>query len=491
LASVITPTKMVSKLFGRLDLRLYWWAAATAAIYITFVAESSDSLAWPVIACLGVGGVGLWVGEYRWTSTLSIVSLAHIVQFPVAVVLAASLPYPSLAIEPQLWALAAPTLWAMFVGMVALVAGALVGRVLALGRSQPRRIESKRQTPFWFNFALVLLSVPAIIFSIASGSYYQIIVNADYNYAAAESYGFVGYLVYASFVGCVLQIRRYSISGRTIDLIRSGFLVALIFAMNAPSGSRRNGMIGLAIAGLYFLDCGSIPRRVRMVALVVGLAWAVVLIPRLELYRVYGGQRAGAVEQLVSLSAYSLFGESSETPVLDSYVSRAILARRLGDWPSLGFLLRTFPETESYIGFEDLVEWPWFVVPTLARPATNVSHLYDAHLMRDLGFRPDTGGSSPASLMGDLYARGGWSSLSIGMFLFGIVLTRLDKYFSRGTMVSLVIWVLLMDSITMYHMFNPLRIFITLTKQLLIFYVMALFIQAALSFNVRRKYELT
>jgi hypothetical protein len=473
----------IGKKKQKFNLRVYWLFFILSICYLAFGNLNTEGLFWPIFFALFVGGWALSLSGYRWMSVVSIFSLAHIVQFPVAALLTLSLPYPSLAIEQKLWSSTAISMWAMVLAMSGFISGVLMSRIFRFS-SKKKKIKTSWETPVSLNFLITLACLPVLLINITSGVYFHILVDSNYNFDFANSMGFVGYLTYLSYVGCVLQLKRFSQTKSRKDFIYSILLTLFIFLATAPSGSRRSGMIIFLIWGLYLFDNREISKRLKVYFFYFGLIFSFLLLPQLEFYRNIEESGSSIVDKISHFSHYVFFLNVLEDGNYTWVTYKAIIARRLADYVSVSYIIDNIPQNFGFRGFSDIIQWPYYLLPTLIRPETDLSFVYDAILMVDLQFRTDFGGgafgSSPAMLIGDLYSRGGWIAVWIGMLILGCILGKLDRYLLKGSFRTTVLWVLFFDYISMFHALNLLRIFTTFTRHFLIYYMIAIFLEIAI-----------
>jgi oligosaccharide repeat unit polymerase len=463
----------------RFDLRVYWIFFIFSVTYLALGDVNTPGYFWPISAALFTGGIAFHFSNYEWTSAISIFSLMHIMQFPVAALLTLGLPYSGLAIEPDLWDLTPVSMWAMVWAMVGFIPGIWIAGVFRYSSQNVKMAQSLTwSTPVWLNFLITLSCLPATFVFILSGTYFHSQIDKGFDYGMANSLGFVGYLTYVSYVGSILQFRRFSQTKKSKDLIIACVLTAFLFVVGALSGSRRSGMLVIMISGLYFLDAESVRRKWKKYAFIGGAVFSLLLLPQLEFYR--SQKSTGDVLEMVTNFFYYATFQNVFDGNNHSWVTyQAIMARRLGDYVSVGFIIDQMPQRFPFGGYEDVISWPLYLLPTLIRPPTDLSFIYDTYLMINLGFRPNIGGgSSPAMLIGDLFSRGGWTGVVVGMFILGFLLKKLDNYLLSGSFRSTVMWVLLLDSLSFLHVLNCLRIFSLLTRQFLIFYFITILLEA-------------
>ena len=307
------------------------------------------------------------------------------------------------------------------------------------------------------------------------GIYYHSNVTGvdEYDLKNATSLGFVGYLTYLTYGGVVLQIRRYLLTKCKRDLRYAVLCFLLPLVAMLPSGSRANTLIIGVIALLYFLKMETRP-KVKYVVLSIAIMLFLSLMLSIEAYRISTLSRdatsfAERLELVVkdigpTEKADSNRGEAAE-------IGRALLARRLSDLHSVGYLMSIIPEDYPHRGFEEMLDFGYYLLPTVFRPTVSLSFSYDALLMEKYGFRTDIGGSSPMMIIGDLYERFGWLGIFLGMACIGLLLTHLDRWISSNTINATLMWAMLFFGILNMSTYSLLTAFTLATRQLIIFMI--------------------
>jgi hypothetical protein len=464
------------------DARIYWVLVLAFVWYsITGTANTPEFLL-PVGCALVAGGIAMAAAGYRWNSFVVIVAIAHIVAFPIGAWIILTLNTPSPWIEPDIWTTTPLGMWAMVWGMGGLAVGAILARVrLSASRGDQPSPDESLPTPQAFNLALALMVIPVVMIYLSLGIYYHkdAIGIDQVDFANASDFGFVGYLMMLSYVGTVLQLRRYMLTRLPADRWAAMFAIIFPFVALLPSGSRATTFLGVAIAGAAFLAWESNP-RVKWIILVGGAAAFLFLVPMMETYRLTA-QNEGDLSfaQRVEL-AWRFTGPTDdvpEDPAAD--LARGMLGRRLSDHHSVGYIIDVVPSVFPHRGSAGMTQYPLYIVPTLLRPAVTLDYNYDAQRMLDYGFRTDTGGSSPMMLIGELYDRFAWHGIFLGMLLIGFLLARLDRVLSGGDVRSTILWVLFLQGIVNIHTYSLLKIFTLATRQAVIFLVLAYLLDRA------------
>jgi hypothetical protein len=461
------------------DARIYWVLVLAFIWYSIKGTANTPEFLLPVGCALVAGGIAIAAGGYRWNSFVVILAVAHVVAFPIGAWIILTLNAASPWIEPDIWATTPLGMWAMVTGMTGLAIGAVLARirVSAVQHDPPR--DSTLLTPQSFNVALTLLVIPVVMIYLSLGVYYhKDAVGIDqYDFANASDFGFVGYLMMLSYVGTVLQLRRFMLTRLSADRWAAIVAVIVPFVALLPSGSRATTFLGITIAAIAYLAWESNP-RIKWMMLIGGGAAFLVLVPMMETYRLTA-QNEGDLSfaQRVQL-AWRFTHTSSDVPDDPAGdLASGMLGRRLSDHHSVGYIIDVVPSAFPHRGTAGMTQFPFYLVPTLLRPATTLNYNYDAERMQDYGFRTDTGGSSPMMLIGELYDRFAWTGIFLGMVLMGFVLARLDRILTRGDVRSTILWVLFAQGVISVHTYSLLKIFTLATRQAAIFIVLAILLE--------------
>jgi len=458
------------------DARIYWVLVLAFIWYSIKGTPNTPEFLFPVGCALVAAGIAMAAAGYRWDSFVVIVAIAHIVAFPIGAWIILTLNTPSPWIEPDIWATTPLGMWAMVTGMAGLTVGAILARFrLSTAGAKPPR-DAALLTPLSFNLALTLMVIPVVMIYLSLGVYYhKDAVGVDqYDFANASDFGFVGYFMMLSYIGTVLQLRRFMLTRLPADRWAAIVAVILPFVALLPSGSRATTFLGVTIVAIAFLSWESNP-RIKWIMLVGGATAFLFLVPLMETYRLTA-QNEGDLSfmQRVEL-AWQFTRPNSDVPddPADD-LARGMLGRRLSDHHSVGYIIDVVPSAFPHRGTAGMTQFPFYLVPTLLRPDVTLDYNYDAQRMEDYGFRTDTGGSSPMMLIGELYDRFAWTGIFLGMLLIGFLLARLDPIVLRGDVRSTILWVFFVQGVINIHTYSLLKIFTLATRQAAIFIVLTI-----------------
>jgi hypothetical protein len=476
-----------------LTLAVYWLALPLLLLFVMLMGANTPSFLPSVLAALLACGIALHVAGYQWMSFSCLFVIGHIVQYPLAALIILCLSDPQVALEGDLWDLTPQSMWCLVLAMVGLCIGFMLGKSLFGKQSILEASSGVTDAGDWLisrraAVTLSLMSVLVAAWYMTVGIYYHKNVQ-DYNLSAAETFGFVGYLCYVSMLGPILQLKRYLLTRTRADLVITLLCFLIMFCANGPSGSRRHIMLPLLGGFLYFLQKERVFKTKLLVAALGGTLFCVML-PLLETYRtVYAADSDTIARRLFDLFRAILsfdFRGGANHPEL-FWIT---LGRRLADYVSVGYLIDIIPTKYGYVGFSDVGQWPLYILPTLIRPASTLSFTYDATYMDQYMFRPMEiiGGSSPLMYIGDLYNRAGYLAVFFGMVVTGVILLKLDRWLLSDRFRTTVIWVFMLDTMSYLHGMTLLKFFVLLTRQLFIYFVIAIVLQAMLKlpFGVKR-----
>ena len=408
--------------------------------------------------------------NYKILSPSFIFIIMHIIQYPIAAFILGSLESKSLAVTMDEYDLTPFAMKFLILAMCGLISGIYFFNLL-LRKKNTTKIESLIPTHSIIIITLLICYIFYIFFLIITKTYFHI--NAgEFNFDNANTFGFVGYLSYLGYVGLALQIVNYSISksNKNLYILLLYFFIVIVFMV--PSGSRRFILLPILLSIVIYLAINKISykRIIYFFSFTILLLFA---IPILDFIRNDMSNHSNFLVKFNSITAITKILDGK-----DFYTIIALLARRLTDYISVGFIYQYIViENHNFIGFGDLLAAPSFLIPTLIRPDLGLSFIYDAIIMEKIGFRLDIGGSSPMMLIGDLFFRGGYLSIFIGYFIIGFIFELISqRIISKPKIFGIIIFTLMFDSLSMMHSMTILKVFVLLTKQLIIFYLIAIII---------------
>lgn len=468
----------IKQIFALHDVKFFWIMFLFIFLYLKFGEINAPEFKIPVIVSLGAAGIALHSCRYKWTSFVTIFVIGHVLQFSIATILVMSLEHPSLAIEPDIWETTHLGLWAMSLGMVGVACGVFLSR-LNIFYKKIAPADKIIITPFNYNLFLTSLIVIVVIINIKFNIYYHKDVAGieAYDFSAASSLGFVGYLTYIAYFGVILQMNNLIANESRLELIKLLLVVLIPTISLMPSGSRSAAMIFPILAAIFFLEYHKsiITKYIVIICMVTLLSLTTMIMGS---YRVLASTDTTdsfiARTKLVIVNTLKIkFGTDSNEERVGSELAKISIARRLSDVQSVSHLIKNVPDFFDHRGFDDIILFPVFILPTLIRPDVGLELNYDANLMMDkYSFRPDIGGSSPMMAIGEAYERFGWFGIFFCMLIYGLILSELDKYLCGRSFYKMALWSFSFYTLLNLHAMSMLKFFIFMTKQMLIFLIM-------------------
>ncbi|MFA5832070.1 MAG: O-antigen polymerase [Bacteroidota bacterium] len=478
----------INKIFNsQKELKYYWAFVVFVIFYLNSVHINTEEYVIPVIASLISAGFALHVSGYLWSSPITILILAHVIQYPVATILIMTISHPSLAMEMDLWEITSPGLWAMTIGMLGLTLGfMLVKPRKKLFIFKDKYLSSIEITSFEFNLLLTMLIIPIVFIYLYSGIYYHKDVAGieSYSFENANLLGVVGYLIYIVYLGIILQVNRYLVIKSSQELTRTVIIILIPTLLMLPTGTRSSSFIFLILPFIFFLEYGKskVQKGIIIMASIFIFSFLTVIIGS---YRLTSNERNESsfydriTKVITDITLLKLSTDNIE--IVDDF-TKISLSRRLSDVQSVSFLIDNIPSKYPHRGFEDIDKFPIFIIPTLIRPEIGLELNYDATLMmKKYQFRTEIGGSSPMMLLGEMYERFGWSGIFIGMIIVGLIMGKMQKYYVGRKFEQMALWSFSFYTITMFHAISLLKIFIFFTKQLVIFYILIVILKYIMS----------
>jgi hypothetical protein len=471
----------IKEVFGLGHAHLYWVLPVLCGLYLVFGSPHDPEFGFPVFAALLACGIPIMVAGYSLFSFLTVSALSHVFAYPVPALMGMTLDFRPAAIEDYLWATTPSAMWACVVGMIGLAVGGAFANRIWRSRSQAEIQISQLPSPP-ANLLLVCIVFPIAAFEIYHGYYYHGAVTGfdAYNVEASQKYGFVGYFSWLALAGPILQIRRYTLTRTRRDLAYAVMTILVPLAAFLPSGSRFRAFLIIPLATMAFLTW---EKRTKLKYLVIGSCFFIFLIltPLVEAYR-YSAQSMGLGTLKERIGLFLEYGRAAPEDVVPE--QKAVLfTRRLADYVSTGQVMAVVPETFPYRYFEEMGQWWAYLIPTILRPPITLSYAEGALVANKYGVRPDSAGSSPIMVLGDLFSRFGWTGIFWGMAFIGFLFRRLDFWIHKSGVFGVILLILLIQEAIALDAASLLVHFTFFTRNL--------FVDAALAYGttwvLRRK----
>jgi hypothetical protein len=211
--------------------------------------------------------------------------------------------------------------------------------------------------------------------------------------------------------------------------------------------------IGIVVIGALYYARPRFPARwILFFATLVLIITPVTISMRTQIRS--GHASFGSVTDLAD-SAWQGFGDTWLTAPAEaaSTTYSKLTGRIAGNIQILGVILRYVPSQVPFLGTQDLVAAPLFVVPRLFWPDKPSPSLIGG--FTSLVFLNEDNNSVTPTTFGDLYLHGGLPAVAIGMFLLGVLLSVLYRLLApsvggRASPVLLACWLSLI-----YTVINP------------------------------------
>jgi len=451
-------------------------AGIASAGWILSLAEPRIAF-WIITASVG-GILVLASAGFRPFSFVFIVGLTHLIFYPLAGFLNLLLEYP--AVRPDLWDSVEQAMAGGAVGCFALAFGSWLSRCVPEGKNDlpdfviPRTI---------ILFSIAIQSVAAVLL-LSLGLYYHSSVRGDY---AFQNIRYVNALVFASWVGhaaLFLQVYRYYKTGKIIDVLLATGGVIFAIALFSPSGSRTQAFQFVPLLALMFL---SLEKRsiVKYTVLGIMIIFGLILTVGIGMYRDLVGMGILSDHEGIApiVEAIHLGMET-----LDE--SEALVVHRMSDFVATGRIIDYTPDIIPYRGFGDIIDWWQMFLPGAIRPDIDLA-LDGARETVKYGVSFSTDyGSSLVMIIGDLFGRGGWFALVVGMTALGFVLGVFDRQIlSMVSPFTVIFFALFGRHILSLVSSSTLDVFVVLTRELILMYVFSYVLTLVVVFLGNRNFH--
>ncbi|OIR07012.1 hypothetical protein GALL_109190 [mine drainage metagenome] len=413
--------------------------------------------------------------KFDFTNLISIIVLGHLIQFPIASLLANSQKiYASYIMSDSEFAETKYSMICLIIAMSSLFLGQYIFRRIFISlRMTDNKILIYKNIKTRTVIICFFFFIFYILLSILTHTYYHSSAG-DVNYNASENLGFIGYFYYFGIISLVLQFFKYYESKSSKDVVLLYILLLVFEILMLPSGQRRFIILPIFVLFILFISLIRISFRTAIIFLII-LPIAIFVLPILEYVRTdYRGMSMIEIFHNLGFIYNRIINpDGGGSPAF------ALLIRRLADFTSVGYVYDyIYILKNDLLGFWDLIEGPLYLLPTLIRPHISLSFAYDAQIMENIGFRTEINGSSPIMLIGDLLIRGGKVAIFFGFLSVGFLCEALNRKVNvRSGLLALIVWAFLMDYFSMIQTMTILKIFTLLTRHLFIFYIFSFFIK--------------
>ena len=432
---------------------------------------------WIIAASVG-GILVLASAGFRPFSFVFIVGLTHLIFYPLAGFLNLLLENP--AVRADLWDSVEQAMVGAAIGCFALAVGSWLSRCVPEGKKDLPDFVISRTIIL---FSIAIQSIVAFLL-LSLGLYYHSSVRVDY---AFQNIQYANALVFASWVGhaaLFLQVYRYYKTGKIIDVLLATGGVIFAIALFSPSGSRTLAFQFVPLLALMFL---SLEKRsiVKYAVLGIMIVFGLFLAVGIGMYRDLVGLGILSEKEGISPTVGAI-----RTGMENLDESEALVVQRMSDFVATGRIIDYTPEIIPYRGFGDIVDWWQMFLPGALRPDIDLAMDSARETVKyGVAFSTDYG-SSPVMIIGDLFGRGGWFSLVVGMTVLGFVLGVMDQQIlSQLSPFTVIFFVLFGRHILSLVSSSTLNIFVVLTRELILMYVISYVLARVVAFLGNRNFN--
>ena len=458
----IVPLRTSALVLPARYIRLFLLSLAGIASAGCVLSLAEPSLAFWIIAA-SVGGVLIFASAgFQPFSFVFIVGLTHLIFYPLAGFLNLLLESP--AVRPDLWDSVEQAMAGGAVGCFALAFGSWLSRYVPEGKTDlpdfviPRTI---------ILLAIAIQSVAAVLL-LSLGLYFHSSVRADY---AFQNVQYVNAVVFASWVGhaaLFLQVYRYYRTGKIIDVFLATGGVIFAIALFAPSGSRTQAFQFVPLLAFLFL---ALEKRsiVKYTILGIMIIIGLFLVVGIGIYRDLVG--LGILSEQEGIAPIVVSIHLGMDTLEDA---AALTVHRLSDFAATGRIIDYTPDRIPYRGFGDIIDWWQMFLPGAIRPDIDLAMDGARETVKyGVSFSMDHS-SSPVMIIGDLFGRGGWVALFVGMTMIGFVLGIIDRQILfRVNPFTVVFFALFGRHILSIVSSSTLNVFVVLTRELILMYAIS------------------
>jgi hypothetical protein len=316
-------------------------------------------------------------------------------------------------------------------------------------------------------FSIVIQSIVFFLL-LSMGLYYHSSINEEY---ALQNIVYLNSLNIAAWVGhaaLFLQVYRFYQTGKIMDVMLAVGGVIFSIVLFVPSGSRGQAFQFIPLLALMFLTLEN-KYIVKCVAIGLMVVFGLLLTMGMGTYRDFVGQGIlSEKEGIVPIIEATRIGMET----LDK--SKILIVHRLSDFVATGRIIDYSPDIIPFRGFGDIIDWWQMFLPGAIRPDFELAMDGARETVRyDVAYSTQFG-SSPVMIVGDLYGRGGWSIVVIGMVGIGFILGVLDRQFLfQMSPFAVIFFVLYGRHILSVASSSLLNVFIIFTRELILMYVIS------------------
>ncbi len=302
---------------------------------------------------------------------------------------------------------------------------------------------------------------PAVFILYSAGLYYHG-AEGDYNFEATWMLNMLSYMIMISYVGVLLQLRRYLQTKKFIDIVLCFLLAFGVMLVFLPSGGRQSVIQFIPFLMAYYLSEQSGFGINRIFMIVIVSVFIVLVVAVVGLNR--GKYRDAEISTRLDAYAETMgdIGQQREE-------AQETVAGRFSDYAPVGRIVAVFPDVFPYRFFEEMDQWWQVILPGFVRKTMGTdaySFTAGTQLTEKIGVSGGAGGTTGTTLPGDLYSRFGWFGMIIGMFLIGFLIQKVEnRFFNKSLFGSLFFMI---GGIRFLFLSSLFSVFLALTKDLAI-----------------------
>lgn len=413
--------------------------------------------------------------RFKLYSFVTLAGFGHLVFYPIAAFSNLLLEYP--VVREDLWESADLAMWGCAIGCVGLALGTYLSRRIRIDTR--KRISINTASSMLYNCVIYSCLPVAVVLMLILGVYYHGAISSDFQFKNAIYLNALNILNWIGYTGIFLQVRRYYITKSKLDAVVSVLMVFFAIVMYVPSGSRGSAILFLPLL-IPFLFNFEKNNAIKVMLLSVAIIVLIVITVVLGYYRDMHIKGLSEIKE-----GYSAIEEASVIGLESKDASLALTVNRFSDFVATGRIIDYTPKVFPYRGLEGVFNWWQMFVPGFLRPDLTI--MYDGAIQTDkYGVSPPIGASTPVMIIGDLFSRGGWILVFVGMVFIGYLLGLLDNIILiKDSIFSVVFFVLYGRGVYLIYCSSLLDVFILLSREFILMYLLS-YILYRLSFVIIR-----
>lgn len=446
------------------DLKIVWFVPVLMMLYAAFSDTPYPAIAWAVAVAAIAVMITIASVRYEPSSLVSVFSLMTLLSYSGAAFANLLLEEP--AVREDLWEEAHLAMWGCTVGALGMAVGAWLG---GSGRvNGPLLPEPTHATSWQLNVAIASILMFVVAAKVQLGVYYHSSVQ-DYGFESKGYLNVLNHLTVISYCGILLQLRRYIVTKSIVDGGLAAVLAVAPVIAFLPSGNRESAIGHLPLVLLAYMVW---EQRVKLKVgvFISGFLFLIFVVALVGIYRDIAGAGVSDLRRQTEIIA-----EIAQSPAVDDARPGALVVGRLSDFVATGRIINTTPNVHPFRVFDGMSDWWQIAIPGFLRPDSDPLNFNEgAVLTYELGVSPGYWLSTPVMTVGDLYSRFGWVGVVFGMGLLGFILRKVEFTLIAGKeMYGVIVFALFVGLTWRIYTSSLLIIFVTLTRDLLLVYVLS------------------